>query len=79
MIYASGAALPDMLLREEIEEGELYPNLERIREVTRHVVLKVIRAAQEDEVDRNTELRKMKDDELDQWIAGKMYDPFKMK
>lgn len=79
MIYNSGAALPEKLLPEEIEEGELYPSLERIREVSRHVVLRVIRAAQEDKVDRNTELRDMSDEQLDKWILEKMYDPFKVE
>jgi malate dehydrogenase (oxaloacetate-decarboxylating)(NADP+) len=77
MVYASGAALPEMLLHEEIAEGMLYPHLDRIREVSCHVILKVIRAAQADGVDQATELRQMSDEELGAWIAERMYDPFK--
>lgn len=78
MVYASGAALPDMLLPEEIAAGMLYPGLDRIREVSRHVVLKVIRAAQQDGVDRAMHLRQMSDKELSLWILENMYDPFKV-
>jgi malate dehydrogenase (oxaloacetate-decarboxylating)(NADP+) len=77
MVYASGAALPDMLLPEEIAEGMLYPSLSRIREVSQYVILKVIRAAQTDQVDRAVDLRGMSDKKLSAWIAEKMYDPFR--
>lgn len=77
MVYASGASLPDLLTEEEKSTGMLYPSLERIREVSQHVVLKVIRAAQQNDVDRNTSLRKMSDNDLKKWISDKMYDPFK--
>lgn len=76
MIYASGAALPDILTSEEAAAGMLYPSLHRIRDVSRHVVLEVIRAAQQDKVDRAEHLRHMDDKELSLWILGKMYDPF---
>ena len=77
MIYASGAALPAMLTSEEIAQGMLYPSLDRIRDVSLHVTRNVIRAAQQDKVDRAKELRNMQDAELDDWIREKMYDPFK--
>lgn len=77
MIYASGAALPDKLTKDELAAAMLYPALDRTREISRYVVLKVIRAAQSDEVDRATDLREMDDKSLEEWIHGKMYDPFK--
>ena len=78
MIYASGAALPELLTEEELAAGMLYPALDRIREVSQHVVLKVIRAAQQNKVDRVTSLRGMSDDDLKKWIEARMYDPFKV-
>lgn len=77
MVYASGAALPDILLPEEIAAGMLYPSLDRIRDISRHVVLKVVRAAQQDKVDCAEHLRHMNDEQLSLWIIEKMYDPFK--
>lgn len=75
MIYASGAALSQALTPEEISIGLLYPDLTRIREVSVVVARKVIRAAQEDKVDRETALCNMSDDALDVWIKAHMYDP----
>ncbi|KAE8353056.1 hypothetical protein BDV28DRAFT_133928 [Aspergillus coremiiformis] len=75
MIYASGAALSQALTAEEIEHGLLYPDLTRIRQVSVVVTRKVIRAAQEDKVDRETALRTMNDGALDAWIKARMYDP----
>ncbi|KNG86006.1 NADP-dependent malic enzyme MaeA [Aspergillus nomiae NRRL 13137] len=74
MIYASGAALSQALTAEEIERGLLYPDLTRIRQVSVVVTRKVMRAAQEDKVDRETALRSMNDDALDAWIKARMYD-----
>jgi malate dehydrogenase (oxaloacetate-decarboxylating)(NADP+) len=76
MIYASGAALPEMLTSDEISIGLLYPALNRIREVSVRVARGVIRAAQKDGVDRATELRQLDDEALDAFIREKMYDPF---
>lgn len=76
MIYASGAALPEILTTDEEFKGMLYPDLERIRDVSEHVALKVIRAAQNNGVDHAMELRDMSDGELKKWIQDTMYDPF---
>lgn len=75
MIYASGEALSQALTAEEIDRGLLYPDLTRIRQVSVVVARKVIRAAQEAKVDRETNLRTMNDDSLDSWIKARMYDP----
>ncbi|KAE8383336.1 hypothetical protein BDV26DRAFT_251530 [Aspergillus bertholletiae] len=74
MIYASGEALSQALTAEEIDHGLLYPDLTRIRQVSVVVTRKVMRAAQEDKVDRETALRSMSDDALDTWIKARMYD-----
>ncbi|KAJ5233010.1 NADP-dependent malic enzyme [Penicillium chermesinum] len=75
MIYASGEALSKALTGEELERGLLYPDITRIREVSVVVTRNVIRAAQADEVDRETGLRNMSDADLDSWIKSRMYDP----
>jgi malate dehydrogenase (oxaloacetate-decarboxylating)(NADP+) len=76
MIYASGEALPTMITEEEKEMALLYPQMQRIREISVRVTRYVIRAAQKDGVDRWPVLRKMEDDKLDAWIRDKMYDPY---
>ena len=75
MIYASGEALSQALTAEEIDNGLLYPDLTRIRQVSVVVARKVIRAAQDDKVDRETVLRTMGDEDLDAWIKARMYNP----
>ncbi len=75
MIYASGESLSTALTAEEINMGCLYPEITRIREVSARVTRFVIRAAQKDNVDRLHHLREMDDEQLEEWIKGKMYDP----
>jgi malic enzyme len=60
-----------------LNEGRLYPDLERIREVSVIVARQVIRQAQEQGLDRETSIRHMDDEELDAWIRRQMYDPRK--
>jgi len=77
MIYASAEALSTSLLPEEIEQNWLYPAIERIREVSVTVTRGVIRSAQREKVDRELSLRNISDEELDEYIKTRMYDPFK--
>nr|POE93671.1 nadp-dependent malic enzyme [Quercus suber] len=76
MIYASAEALSTSLLDEEIEKNWLYPNISRIRDVSIIVTREVIRAAQKDGMDRELALRNINDQELDEYIRHRMYDPF---
>ena len=75
MIYASGAALSQTLTAEEVEQGLLYPDITRIRDVSVVVARWVIRAAQDAKADRETALRTMNDETLDAWIRSRMYEP----
>ena len=75
MIYASGESLSTALTQEEISMACLYPEITRIREVSVRVTRFVIRAAQKDNVDRLHHLREMDDEQLEEWIRSKMYDP----
>ncbi|KJX96248.1 nadp-dependent malic enzyme like protein [Zymoseptoria brevis] len=75
MIYASAESLSTSLLPEEVKKNWLYPDIARIREVSVVVTRGVIRAAQRDGVDREVGLRGLGDEELENWIKSKMYDP----
>jgi len=76
MIYASATSLSTALNKSEVAQGLLYPEIERIRDVSVLVAIGVIRAAQEAGVDRETQLNGMGDQELEKWVRSKMYDPF---
>ncbi len=76
MIYASAASLSTSLTPAEKAAGNLYPELRRIREVSVTVARGVIRAAQEAGLDREPALRGLTDDQMDEYIRERMYDPF---
>lgn len=75
MIYASAESLSTSLNAEEVAAGWLYPDIRRIREVSVIVTRGVIRAAQENGVDRELSLRNLTDEQLDSYIKDRMYDP----
>ncbi|KAF2115573.1 NADP-dependent malic enzyme [Lophiotrema nucula] len=76
MIYASAESLSTSLNKNEVADGWLYPDIRRIREVSVIVTRGVIRAAQQNGVDRVPELRTLSDAQLDAYIKEHMYDPF---
>ncbi|KAF1356587.1 hypothetical protein BDV97DRAFT_394490 [Delphinella strobiligena] len=76
MIYASAEALSTSLSPEERNDDWLYPDIRRIREVSVIVTCGVIRAAQEAGVDRELQLRKLDDAQLQEYVCSRMYDPF---
>lgn len=75
MIYASAESLSTSLSAEEVAAGWLYPDIRRIREVSVTVTRGVIRAAQENGVDRELSLRNLTNEQLDSYIKDRMYDP----
>ncbi|KAL8718653.1 MAG: hypothetical protein Q9225_004236 [Loekoesia sp. 1 TL-2023] len=75
MIYASAEALSAALSPPEIAQGWLYPEIARIRDVSVTVAMGVIRAAEEAGVDRETRIKDMNDEELEQWVRSRMYHP----
>ncbi|GAA5939675.1 uncharacterized protein JCM15063_005252 [Sporobolomyces koalae] len=75
MVHASAQGLADSLTAAETERNLLYPDVERIREVSITIALKVIRSAQKLGVDRNEELRSMSDRELEEYVRQQMYHP----
>ncbi|KAH0551524.1 hypothetical protein GP486_007259 [Trichoglossum hirsutum] len=75
MIYASAVSLSTSLTPEETEKNWLYPDINRIRDVSVIVARGVIRMAQEQGLDREIMLRDLSDAELDRYIQTRMYDP----
>lgn len=76
-IYEAGASLSTALTQGEIDAGSLYPEIERIREVSVVVARGVIRAAQKEGLDRQLAIREVDDETLDEYIRERMYDPWK--
>lgn len=76
-IYSSAVALSRATNASELNEGWLYPNINRIREVSAVVAREVIRQAQREGVDREPLLRDLDDEALDRYILERMYDPWK--
>ncbi|KAJ7785358.1 hypothetical protein DFH07DRAFT_787614 [Mycena maculata] len=75
MVEASSLGLANSLTQEEEEAGLLYPQIERIREISAGISMQVIRAAQAANVDRHVELRSMSDPELLAFVNSKMWNP----
>jgi malate dehydrogenase (oxaloacetate-decarboxylating)(NADP+) len=74
-IYTSAVALSKTINQHELDEGRLYPNITRIREVSVVVAREVIRQAQREDLDHEKSIRNLSDAELDAWIQDRMYDP----
>jgi malate dehydrogenase (oxaloacetate-decarboxylating)(NADP+) len=75
MIYASAVGLASSLTEEERAKDWVYPNIDRIREISVIVAHSVIRAAQKENLDKNKTLQWLNDMELDNYIRSKMYNP----
>ncbi|CAD6574434.1 MAG: hypothetical protein CYPHOPRED_005422 [Cyphobasidiales sp. Tagirdzhanova-0007] len=75
IIHTSAAALAGATTAEEKADGMLYPQLERVREVSGLIACAIIRKCQELGIDRHTELRGMSDDKLQVYVKEHMYDP----
>jgi malate dehydrogenase (oxaloacetate-decarboxylating)(NADP+) len=75
MIHAAAQALSESLTSEERARNLLYPDVERIREVSIIIAHGVIRSAQKLGVDRHEALRSKTDEELTRYIRDQMYHP----
>ena len=76
MIYAAGLALSKALLDSEREQRWLYPDISRIREVSVVVAREVIKAAEAAGVARDNHINSLNDQQLDDFIRSKQYDPY---
>ncbi|KPV73817.1 uncharacterized protein RHOBADRAFT_16250 [Rhodotorula graminis WP1] len=75
LVHACSLGLSTSLTPDELERDLLYPDIERIREVSIKVAVTVVRRAQELKVDRNEELRQLDDKQLEAYIRKKSYHP----
>lgn len=75
MIYASAVALSSSINAQERSAGRLYPEINRIREVSIIVAREVIREAQRQGLDREPSIRSANNHQLDAWIRHHMYHP----
>ncbi|KAI0266467.1 malic enzyme [Gloeopeniophorella convolvens] len=75
MVEASSLGLADALNQDEHDSGLLYPRLDRIRDISAFIATRVIRKAQEEGVDSQTDLRTLSDPELLKLVVSKMWNP----
>ena len=75
MIYAASIAVADSLSDEELAMGMVFPDVNRIREVSLRVAMYVIQAAQKEGIARNKDVHGLEGANLHQYVEDKMYDP----
>ncbi|KAG1826641.1 malate dehydrogenase [Suillus variegatus] len=75
MVQAAAFGLAGSLSWDERALELVYPRIERIREISAHIAVKVIRAAQQAGVDNSTDLKRMNDTVLLEFVKGKMWNP----
>ncbi|TEB34114.1 malate dehydrogenase [Coprinellus micaceus] len=75
MVEASSLGLADSLTDDERAEDLLYPRVERIREISAHIAVQVIRATQKAGVARSPDLVSMADPALLAFVKRKMWNP----
>ena len=78
MVYACSVACAESLTEAERAKGMVFPDLERIREVSLNVAVRVIEAAADEGLCTNLEAAQHLAHDpglLREWAAGKMYDP----
>lgn len=76
MITESALALSDALTDQERAEGRLYPNTERIREISRDIAVKCIQMANKQGVTRDGgKTAAMDEEQLRDWVQGEMWTP----
>ncbi|GAA5821572.1 hypothetical protein JCM11251_000913 [Rhodosporidiobolus azoricus] len=75
LVHAASSGLASSLTPDELERNLLYPDIERIREVSIKIAVSVIRTAQKLGVDRNEKLRDMTEAHLHSYVQTQMYHP----
>lgn len=75
MVEASSLGLADSLNKDERDSELLYPRLNRIREISAYIAMRVIRMAQHEGVDRNSDLRSLSEAQLLTYVKSKMWNP----
>ncbi|KAG9315927.1 hypothetical protein JVU11DRAFT_3578 [Chiua virens] len=75
MVEQAAVALASSLDADEHAAGLVYPRLARIRDLSAHVALAVMRQAQTEGLDTNRYLRTLSDEDLLELIRDKMWQP----
>ncbi|POY76220.1 putative Malate dehydrogenase (oxaloacetate-decarboxylating) (NADP(+)) [Rhodotorula taiwanensis] len=75
LIHAAAQGLADSLTPDENARNLLYPDIERIREVSMALAVAVVLKAQELGVARNEELKGASRSEIEHWVQRRMYHP----
>ncbi|KAF9225871.1 hypothetical protein BS17DRAFT_794702 [Gyrodon lividus] len=75
MVEAAAIGLADSLSWDERALELIYPRIERIREISAHIAVRVIRTAQSADVDGSTGLRQLTDEQLLEFVQKKMWSP----
>jgi malate dehydrogenase (oxaloacetate-decarboxylating)(NADP+) len=74
MVEGSSLGLANSLTKDEVDEGLIYPRIERIREISAQIAVDVIRAAQKAGVSRNDGLKGKSEENLKEWVVSKMWN-----
>ncbi|OAX34297.1 malate dehydrogenase [Rhizopogon vinicolor AM-OR11-026] len=75
MVEASALGLAGSLSWDERALELVYPRIERLREISASIAVKVIREAQKVGVDNSTDLKRMSDARLLEFVKRKMWNP----
>jgi malate dehydrogenase (oxaloacetate-decarboxylating)(NADP+) len=75
MIEEASLALADSLTADEKADDLLYPRIERIREISAAIAVRVIETAQQQGLDSNEALRNLPEGELAARVAKHQYKP----
>lgn len=75
VVEAASLALADSLDQEERSLEMIYPRVERIRDISAQIAVRVITEAQKEGVDQNVALRGKTSEELLAYVKGKMWSP----
>ena len=78
IVYSTSVALAKSLTTEERQSGQIFPAVNRIREISHSVALAVIRQAHSEGLANPAKLKGVDLDDEEQfatWVSSKMYDP----
>ncbi|BGP42746.1 hypothetical protein JCM10450v2_006856 [Rhodotorula kratochvilovae] len=75
LVHACSLGLASSLTPDELDRNLLYPDIERIREVSIKIAVAVVRKAQELKIDRAENLRELDDAQLEDHIRRQSYHP----
>jgi len=73
MLYVAAEALANYVTEEELAMGKVFPNINKIRDVSKTVAVAVMEEAIRD--GQASKLREKDIANLDAFVASKMYDP----